>query len=118
MTLTLYSSSEALSELETYVFTTSLSLESSRTSSDPLSEKKFASGPRVAELGMEDGVITNEDRSLTAYARVAKSLLVEITGGGVAGEVLLAWDALLGMAPFWRMGVLAKIRMDSPLTTP
>ena len=38
---------------------------SSRTSLDP-SEDKFASSPRVAELGMEEGVTTKEKSSFTA----------------------------------------------------
>lgn len=49
---------------------------------------------------MKDRVTTNEDPSLTAYERVTKSSLVEIMGGGVAGEVLSAWVALAGIVPF------------------
>jgi len=81
---------EALLESKTYVFKIGSSSESSRISSDPLSRNKSASGPRVAEVGMEDGVTTNVDPSLTAYERVAKGLLVEITGERVIGEALLA----------------------------
>jgi len=38
---------------------------SSRTASDP-SEDKFASGPHVAELDMEEGVTTKEEPFFTA----------------------------------------------------
>ena len=49
------------SESETLFFMVGSSSGSSRTSSDPL-EKKSASGPRVAELGMEERVTTKEER--------------------------------------------------------
>ena len=43
----------SLSESETLFFVTGSSLESSRTSPDPLSEDKSALGLRVAELGID-----------------------------------------------------------------
>ena len=54
----------------------------------PSLEDKFASGPRVVELEIEGGVMTSEDPFFMTYERTAKGLLVEITSGGVAGEVL------------------------------
>lgn len=54
----------------------------------------------MAELGIEDGVTTNEDLSFTAHERPIKGSLVEITDEGVAGEVLSAWYAPVGMTPF------------------
>ena len=54
-------------ELETRVFMTGSSLESSRTSSDPLSKDKSASGPRVVEMGIEDGVTTKKEPSFIAW---------------------------------------------------
>ena len=53
------------SELEILFFETGSSSGSSRTSSDPL-EDKSTLGPHVAELGMEEGVTTNEEPSFTA----------------------------------------------------
>lgn len=88
MASTLCSSSMALSESKTYILTTSLSLESSRTSSDPSSKDKSTSCPQVATLGIENGLMTSEDLFFIAYEWVAKELLAEITGGGVTGEVL------------------------------
>ena len=55
----------SLSELEILSFETGSLSGSSRTSSDP-SEDKSTSGPRVAELGMEEGVTTSEELSFTA----------------------------------------------------
>ena len=49
---------------------------------------------------MEDRVTTSEDPSFTACERAAKGLLVEITSGRVAGEMLSVWGAPIGMAPF------------------
>lgn len=66
---------------------TGSSSESSRTSSDPSLEDKSASGPQVAKLGMDEGMITKEEPSFTAWEREMKGSLVEITGG-VAGEAL------------------------------
>ena len=54
------------SESETLFFMTSSSLESLRTSSDPSLEDKSALGPRVAELGIDEGVTTKEEPSFTA----------------------------------------------------
>ena len=51
------------SELKICVFMTGSSSKSSRTSLDPSSEDKFASGPRVVELGIEDRVTTKEKPS-------------------------------------------------------
>ena len=53
------------SESEILFFMVSSSLSSSRMSLDP-SEEKSASGPRVAELRMEEGVTTKEEPSFTA----------------------------------------------------
>ena len=61
-------------------FRTGALSESSRMSSDP-SEDKSVSGPRVAELGMEEGVTTREEPSFTAWDRVAKGSLVEMIRG-------------------------------------
>ena len=58
--------SSSSSDSETVVFMTSSSLESSRTSSNPSSEDKFALGPRVAELGVDERVATKEEPSFTA----------------------------------------------------
>ena len=52
-------------ELEILFFKTGSSSKSSRTSLDPL-EDKSTSGPRVAELGIEEGITTNEESSFTA----------------------------------------------------
>ena len=41
----------------------------------------------MAELGKEDGVRTSKDPSFKTYKRATKGLLVDITGGGVAGEL-------------------------------
>ena len=87
------------SELETYVFMIGSFLESSKTSFDPLSEDKSASSPRVAELGIEDGVTTKEELSFMAWERAMKGSLVDIIRG-VAGEVLSVWDAIAGVNPF------------------
>ena len=53
------------SESEILFFETGSSSGSLRMSSDP-SEDKSTSGPRVAELGMEEGVTTSEEPSFTA----------------------------------------------------
>ena len=66
---------------------TGSSLESLRTSLDPLSEDKSTSSPRVAELGIKDRVTTKEKPSFTAWVRAMKGSLIDITKG-VAGEVL------------------------------
>ena len=55
---------------------------------DP-SEDKFVSGPRIAELGMEEGVTTREEPSFTAWERVEKGSLVEITSGRIGEAVLV-----------------------------
>ena len=52
------SCSPSSSESETFVLMTGSSSESSRTSSNPLSEDKSASSPWVAELGLDEGVTT------------------------------------------------------------
>ena len=52
-------------ESEILFFRIGSSSGSSRMSSDP-SEDKSASGPRVAKLGMKEGVITKEEPSFTA----------------------------------------------------
>ena len=52
-------------ESETLFFMVESSSESLRTSSDP-SKDKSASDPRVAELGMEEGVTTKDEPSFTA----------------------------------------------------
>ena len=75
------------SESETLVFMTGSSSESSRTSSDPLSKDKSTSSPRVAELGMEDGVTTKEESSFIAWKIAMKGSLAEMTRR-VAGEAL------------------------------
>ena len=56
----------SLLELEILIFMTGSSLESSRTSSNPLSKEKSTSSPWVTELGMEEGVTTKEESSFTA----------------------------------------------------
>ena len=53
------------SESKILFFRTGALSESSRMSSDP-SEDKSVSGPRVAELGMEEGVTTREELSFAA----------------------------------------------------
>ena len=90
---TLCSSSLVSLESETCVLITGLSSESSRTSSDPSLEDKSTSGSRVAELGIQDRVTTSEDPSFMACERATKGSLAEITGRGVAGEMLSVWDA-------------------------
>lgn len=96
---------------------TSSSSKSSRTFSDPSSEDKSILGPRVAELGIEDGVTTKEEPSFTAWERATKGSLANLTRG-VAGEVLSIWDALVGVTSFLGVGILARMGEDSPLTTP
>ena len=54
---------------------------------DP-SEDKSRSGPRVVELGMEEGVTTSEAPPFVAWEIAAKGSLVEITSGRT-GEVTL-----------------------------
>jgi len=54
------------SESETCVFMMGSSSESSKTSFDPSLKDKSASGPQVAELGIEDGVTTKKEPSFTA----------------------------------------------------
>ena len=61
LSLVLCSSLSASSESENLFFMVGSSSESLRTSSDPSLEDKFASGPRVAELGMDEGVTTREE---------------------------------------------------------
>ena len=60
----------------------------SRMSSDS-SKDKSISGPRVAESGMEEGVITREAPSFAAWEITAKGSLVEITSGRTEGAVLV-----------------------------
>ena len=60
------SSSLATLESETCVYTTGSSLESLKTFLDPPSEDKSTAGPWVTELGIEDGVTTNEEPSFMA----------------------------------------------------
>ena len=67
---------------------TGSSLEPSRTSSDSLLEDKSASDFQVAELGMDEGVTTNEEPSFPAWDRATKGSLMEMTGG-VTGKTLL-----------------------------
>ena len=55
----------SLSKSKILFFKIGSSSGSSRTSLDP-SEDKSTLGPHVAELGMEEGVITNEEPSFTA----------------------------------------------------
>ena len=74
-------------ESEILFFRIGASSGSSRMSLDP-SEDKSVSGPRVAELRMEEGVTTREEPSFTAWDRAAKGLLVEMTRGKT-GEVAL-----------------------------
>ena len=61
---------------------------------------------------------TSEDPSLTTCESVAKGSLAEIIGRGVVGEVLLAWDAPAGVAPFWGVEILVETRTDSLMKTP
>ena len=63
-------------------------LGSSRMSLDP-SEDKSILGPRVAELGMEEGVTTREAPPFAAWEIAAKGSLVEITSGKTEGAVLV-----------------------------
>ena len=93
---------------------TSSSSESSRTSSDPSFEDKFASGPQVAELGIKDRVTTKEEPSFTTWERAMKGSLADMIGG-VAGEVLSVWDVPVGVTSFCGVGVSAEIGADSPL---
>ena len=78
----------ASSESKTYVLIIGSSSKSSRTSSDPSSKDKSASGPWVAKLGIEDKVTTSKYPSFTAYERAIKGLLAEITSGAIGEEVL------------------------------
>ena len=110
------SSSLALSEPETRVLTMGSSLESLKTSLDPLSEDKFVSNPRVVELRIKDGVTTKEEPSFTAWERAMKGAMIDMIGG-VAGEVLSVWDTTAGVTPFWGVGILVGIGADSPITT-
>lgn len=110
------SSSLALSESKTRVFTTSSSSESSRTSSDPSSEDKSALSPWVAKLEIEDRVTTSEEPSLTTWEKATKGLLANMTGG-VVREVLLIKDTLARVTPLWRVRISARIKMDSPIIT-
>ena len=54
------------SKLETLFFVMESSLKSSKTSSDPSSEDKSASGPLMVELGIEEGVTTKKEPSFMA----------------------------------------------------
>ena len=84
-------SGEALpssSESEILFFNTGASLGSLKMSSDP-SEDKSGSRPRVAELGMEEGVTTSETLPFAAWEIAVKGSLVKITSGRT-GEVVLA----------------------------
>lgn len=60
---------------------------------------------------------TSEDPSLTACESAAKGSLVEIIGGGVAGEVLSTWDAPAGVASFWGVEISVETRIDSSMKT-
>ena len=73
--------SPSSSKSETIVLMTSSSSESSRTSSDPSLEDKSASGPWVVELGMDEGVTTNEEPPFIAWERATKESLAEMTRG-------------------------------------
>lgn len=77
----------------------SSSSKSLRTSLELLLEGKFASSPRVAELGIEDGVTTKEEPSFTAWEKAMKGSLADMTGR-VEGEVLLVWNTSIGVSPF------------------
>jgi len=65
MNSALWSTLSSSLESKILFFMVGSSSRSSRTSSDP-SKDKSASGPRVAELGMEEGVTTKEEPSFTA----------------------------------------------------
>ena len=82
------SSLKASSELETLIFITGSSSESSRTSLDPSSRDNSTLGTWVVEVRIEEGVTTNKDLPLTAYERVVEGSLVEIIGGRLIGEAL------------------------------
>lgn len=84
------------------------------TSSNPSSEDKFASGPQVAELGIKDRVTTKEEPSFTTWERAMKGSLADMTRE-VAREVLLVWDAPVGVTSFCGVGVSVEIGADSPL---
>ena len=70
----------------------------------------------LAKLGIEDGVITNEKPSFTAWERATKWSLADITKG-VVGEVLSVLDTLVGVTPFWGVAISAGIGVDSLVTT-
>ena len=74
------SPSLASSESKTHVFTTGSSSKSLKTSSDPSSKDKSALGPRVAKLGIEDGVTTKEESFFTFWERAIKGLLADMIG--------------------------------------
>ena len=76
------------SESKILFFRIGASSGSSRMSSDP-SEDKSVLGPRVVEPGMEEGVTTREEPSFTAWERVEKGSLVEITSGRIGEAVLV-----------------------------
>ena len=82
------SSLKASSELETLIFITGSSSESSRTSLDPSSRDNSTLGTWVVEVRIEEGVTTNKDLPLTACERVVEGSLVEIIGGRLIGEAL------------------------------
>lgn len=82
------SSLKASSELETLIFITGSSSESSRTSLDPSSRDNSTSGTWVVEVRIEEGVTTNKDLPLIACERVVEGSLVEIIGGRLIGEAL------------------------------
>lgn len=92
---TLCSSSLASSESETCVLTPGSSSGSSKASLDSSSNEKSALGPRVAELGIEDGVTTNEDPSFTAYERATKGVAGR-NRGGLSNDNSLSLGDLLG----------------------
>ena len=69
------------SELETRVFITGSSSESSKTFSNPSSEDKSALGPQVTKLGIKDWVTTKEEPSFMAWESAMKGSLADIIGG-------------------------------------
>ena len=69
-----------------------------------------------AKLGIEDGVITNERPSFTAWERAMKGSLAEITRG-VVGEVISVLDTLVRMTPFWGVRISVGIWVDFLVTT-
>ena len=84
-------SDEALpssSESEIVLFNTGTSSGSSKMSADP-SKDRSRSRPRVAELGMEEGVTISEALPFAAWEISAKGSLDEITSGRMGGVILV-----------------------------